>query len=238
MLKQSPELFKPLEPRSVADEVTTRLREAILAGAYGPSEQLVERHIATQLGVSTIAVREAFARLVEEGLIVRLPRRGAFVAEFSAETLIDLTRVRIALEELAAELAVANWSDDADRSLRAIVQEMRGAASAGDSARLVELDAAFHEAFWHVAASETLLSLATRIRGRMVRVLREAMASLDRETLAEVWVVHEEWLDAVATRDVEKAKAAVRLHITRSCDMLVERLTELEGRAREGEVGR
>ena len=68
---------------SVAGRVADQLRDLIRDGAYAPGARLVERSIARELGTSHIPVREALARLAEEGLVVRLPRRGARVAELS-----------------------------------------------------------------------------------------------------------------------------------------------------------
>src|ERR687886_2420989 len=87
--------------RSVRELVADHVRKEITGGTYAPGAHLVEREIAEALGVSSIPVREAFSRLVEEGLVVRMPRRGAFVAPLTVDAVRDLTRVRIALEQLA-----------------------------------------------------------------------------------------------------------------------------------------
>jgi DNA-binding GntR family transcriptional regulator len=104
--------------------VAAALREGIEARVYPPGMHLVERVIATSMGVSSIAVREAFSRLSNEGIIIQKPRRGAFVASFSVDALRDLTRVRIALERLVVERAIANWSDDCTVTMQAIVDDL------------------------------------------------------------------------------------------------------------------
>ena len=50
------------------------VREAIRSGRYLPGDRIVEREISEELGISSIAVRDAFARLTLEGWIERLPR--------------------------------------------------------------------------------------------------------------------------------------------------------------------
>ena len=75
-----------------------QLRDLIRDGAYAPGERLVERSIARELGTSHIPVREALARLAEEGLVVRLPRRGARVAELSPRMLEEISSVRVVLD--------------------------------------------------------------------------------------------------------------------------------------------
>ena len=74
---------EPLPDQSLADAVVDRLRAAISSGMYKPGERLVERRLAHEFGISHIPLREALARLTEEGLVVRLPRRGARVASLT-----------------------------------------------------------------------------------------------------------------------------------------------------------
>ena len=60
------------------------LRVAILDGSVPPCGQLRKTHIAADLGISRSPLREALTRLEEEGMVVKIPFRGAFVAQVSA----------------------------------------------------------------------------------------------------------------------------------------------------------
>jgi DNA-binding GntR family transcriptional regulator len=208
----------------VVDQATARLREAILAGRYGSGHRLVERALATELGISTIAVREVLARLVEDGLVERRPHRGAVVAAITPDGARDLMRVRAALEVLAAELCIANWSEQAHNQAQDLVDRMGVAASAGDALALHHLDTEFHELFCRVADSETLTSLVARLRIQVVRALRETMLSIPMDQLHGIAKLHQAWLDAVASRDAQAATAVVSAHIDGSCEALVRHL--------------
>ena len=104
-------------PVSVAGRVADQLRDLIRDGAYAPGARLVERSIARELGTSHIPVREALARLAEEGLVVRLPRRGARVAELSPRMLEEISSVRVVLEQFVC--AARARALDARRARRA-----------------------------------------------------------------------------------------------------------------------
>ena len=96
----------PLSDSGVAAEATEHLREAIRTGRFGPGDRIVERPVAEELGISAIAVRDAFARLVHEGWIERLPRRGVRVRRLVPEEvdLASLARhVVVTFEDEAAE---------------------------------------------------------------------------------------------------------------------------------------
>src|SRR5262245_50436289 len=71
---------RPIEPRSVVEQVMTELRRSILSGALAPGRELSLRELAEMLQVSIIPVREALRSLESEGLVVTRPGRSARVA--------------------------------------------------------------------------------------------------------------------------------------------------------------
>ncbi len=70
-----------------------------------------EAHIAADLGISRSPLREALTRLEEEGLVVKIPFRGAFVVEVSARDVAEIASVRLRVEPLAGELSMATLRD-------------------------------------------------------------------------------------------------------------------------------
>src|SRR3954466_15561268 len=88
-----------------------RLKRLILEGALAPGEALVERTLAERLKVSRTPVREAIFRLEREGLIEAVDGKGAFVASFTIEDLIEVYQIREGLEPLAARLACPHITD-------------------------------------------------------------------------------------------------------------------------------
>jgi DNA-binding GntR family transcriptional regulator len=209
------------------------MRDAITNGAYSPGQHLVERRVAAQLRVSTIAVREAFALLAEEGLVKRIPRRGTFVAPMPQHTLEDITRVRIALEYLVVELAIENWTPKAREQVQEIVDAMAVTLRAGDLEALLDLDTRFHEYFWRTAGSETLLELAANLRGRITRFLREANMSLRRDERRVFLEAHQAWLAAVDSGDLDRARAEVRRQVMIAFERIS---TRVLGPTAEGEL--
>ena len=169
----------------LVNDVASSLRDAINRGHYPAGHHLVERAIASEYGASSIVVREVFARLEDEGLVNRVPRRGAFVMSMSADDVRDLTRVRVVLEELAVELSLAHWSRANERNLSSIVNRMYIAARRGDTEDFSHLDEQFHEAFLRLSGSPTIQELASKLRGRITHFLRQADAGRDTVQMKE-----------------------------------------------------
>jgi GntR family transcriptional regulator, rspAB operon transcriptional repressor len=81
------------------------LRGAILDCTFAPGMALSEQSVSEQLEISRAPVREAFRRLVMEGLLESAPQRGTFVARLHRGRIADAVFVREAIECRAAELA-------------------------------------------------------------------------------------------------------------------------------------
>ena len=98
---------------SLKEQTYEALRQAITSmNLYEPSKapKLDERHLAESLGVSRTPVREALARLEQEGLVQTIPRRGVFVVRKTKAEIIEIVTAWAALESMAARLATATAS--------------------------------------------------------------------------------------------------------------------------------
>jgi DNA-binding GntR family transcriptional regulator len=212
--------LQPLNDRSLADRVAEQLREAIQMGAYAPGFRLVERRIAAELGVSHIPVREALARLAEEGLVTREPRRGSRVASIDTRQLEELSGLRVVLERYVVERAQAHWTPEIETALRKIVAQMEQAAARGDTRRLFDLDVKFHEGLWATADHPLLQEIVAQLRGRISGFLRAANAALDPASLEAHAATHGELLDTIATGTAAEAQDAMARHITEATDRI------------------
>jgi DNA-binding GntR family transcriptional regulator len=163
------QLFRPLKPKTLKDEVVTTLRKAIVDGDLQPGQHLKEVDIAKQLSVSRSPVREAFRQLEQEGLIVSIPNQGSFVQRFDAQDIREIFSLRAALEGLACDIIIKHdllkASDYAQ--LERLLKEQKKAIKARDYERLAELDIAFHEFICQKAGSERLEKMWQSLRGQM-----------------------------------------------------------------------
>ena len=198
---------------SLSDRVADRIRAAIQDGVYRPGTKLVERTIASQLGVSHIPVREALARLADEGLVQRIPRRGAWVAELTPAVLSEITSLRILLEGFVVRRAQERLTPEAEERLRTIAGRMLDAADAGGVDALVALDQEFHGLLWELSDHSLLNELAAQVRGRVAAFLRAATRSLPADELRAHAKSHVDLIDAIAGGSPELAEAEMARHI-------------------------
>ncbi|HYX84123.1 MAG TPA: GntR family transcriptional regulator [Gaiellales bacterium] len=213
-------VLQPLPDQSLADAVADHLREAINGGVYGPGERLVERTLSAQLGVSHIPVREALTRLEEEGLVVRLPRRGARVARLSPESLAEISSLRVLLEGFVVRRVLERWTPAVERELQRLVDRMIAAARRGDVSTVLQLDQRFHQRLWRQADHSILLEVSAHMRGRINRFLRAATQALAPADLVAHAESHQKLLEVIAAGDADAAADAMRNHIEIAADRI------------------
>jgi DNA-binding GntR family transcriptional regulator len=149
---------------SVADRVADELRLQLAEGILLPGARLTESTIAEDLGVSRNTVREAFAELASERLVVRHPNRGVFVASLGAGDIHDVYTVRRVLELSAIR---GGGSPETVAAVRAAVEEGKLAAAANDDEGLGNANQHFHGAIVALAGSRRLNTIMSQVLAEM-----------------------------------------------------------------------
>jgi len=152
--------------------VAAQLRSRIAAGQLKPGSKLAEEALREALGVSRNTLREAFAALHAEHIVTRIPNRGVFVAQPTADDIREIYRVRRFLEPSAVL-----WSGDAPmEALAGIIKAARAAAAEGDIPGMAGANQDFHRAIVNHAGSERLNNLMDQVLAEM-RLVFHSMAA-------------------------------------------------------------
>lgn len=192
-----------------------RLKRLILEGALAPGEALIERTLAERLSVSRTPVREAIFRLEREGLVEAVDGKGAFVASYTIEDLIEIYQIREGLEPLAARLSCAHLGD---ADLEYHEQQLK---SYRDDPRLrqqnpgkwLQLGWEFHRMFIQASKNARLIDVIERMQNQIELFRGLGRTVIPREDMQTAVEEHWEILTALRTRDPERAELAVRSHL-------------------------
>lgn len=198
-------------PETLRDHVASLLRQAIISGEYPPDTMINQANVAKKLRISRSPLREALGQLQHEGLITVIPYRGAYVSRLTEADIDELYSLRVALETFGVRRAAERVSQADVDGLRTIIDHMRAAGEAGDSARLTELDLGFHRTLIRLADHNLLLATWRHLEGRVQRCL--ALYHLVMDDLIPLVDTHPGLLAAVAARDAEHAADVLRGHI-------------------------
>ena len=141
-----------------ADKAYIHIKEKLIARALRPGERLIESVWASQIDVNRADVRQAFSRLVGEGLL-RAGTKGVFVREFLPEDMRELNEIRLILETSAAELAIHRATAEDIAKLEEICDHMHLMAQNGYTLGVFEADLRFHQTFIDAAHNSRLKTL-------------------------------------------------------------------------------
>ena len=117
-----------------------RLRQAILAGEMAPGQRLVEEELAGMLGVTRASLRAALFDLAADGLVERIPNRGARVRAVTLDEAVAITECRMALEGLCAAKAAERVTEPDAARLRQLGEEMQRCVADGELLRYSALN--------------------------------------------------------------------------------------------------
>jgi len=135
--------------RKTRDSLVIAIIRRITTGAIAIDEELSERHLAMQLGVSRVPIREALTLLVRDGIVAQVPRVGVRVLMPTSAEVEELFLLRLGLEPLGVERLASN--------AHASLGRVESFLTAADEARREEQGAAFleMEAQFHISMAET-----------------------------------------------------------------------------------
>ncbi|MCD0449482.1 GntR family transcriptional regulator [Actinocorallia sp. API 0066] len=187
-----------------------RLRADVLAGGFPAGTPLMETVLAARYGVSRTPVREALARLAQDGLLKRAPR-GYEIASGTPSDVLEIYEARIALEGQAAASAAERRTDLDLVRLRHLHDE------AADPATAREANSRWHRALWQAAHNATIEALLTRLTAQLR--IYDRTPHETPEDLALTREEHTALLTAIADRDPAAARAASDSHLGRSRDL-------------------
>ena len=210
---------------TVADDAYRRLRTLILQGVLLPGKKLKFEALQQEMGLSASSLREAFTRLVSDGLVASAQRRGFSVAPVSIEELKDITRLRNILEPLALRDAIEHGDDAWEAQILATYHRFSKIdATQGDAPGIVDAQwsqwhRAFHEALVAACPSRKTMQFRAILfeQSERYRALSAARRKQPRKKSDE----HRQLMEAVLERDADKASDLMVRHINMTSDFLV-----------------
>ena len=204
--------IKRIKIVSAVEAAAQAIRDAIIEGELNPGERLVERHICASLGLGYPTLRQALMELEHQGLIRKIPRRGSYVSEYTADDYKKMSQVRIVLEALALERAAPKLTTEVESELRITVTQMEAAAEDGDAAAFTDWDVAFHSKAWSLAGNKYLVDALERVTFQLF-VFATSERRMSRESLQDSARSHKAILEVLCSRD---PVAARRVFVSRA----------------------
>ncbi len=198
---------------SLKDKIYDSLKNAITSmNIYADDAELRldERKLSEKLEISRTPVREALARLEQEGLVHIVPRRGVYIVRKSKAQILEMVTVWAALESMAARLIVDNATDEEIGSLRNMFSTFEGDQLQAHIDEYSETNIEFHQAILSMAQCDLIRKMADNLFIHMRSIRARTIAEEDRVNRSIIDHMH--IIEALENRDADLAARLVREH--------------------------
>lgn len=200
----------PVGRETVQDRAYRQLRDTLIRGGFDAGEAFVVGDVAQRLGISSMPVREALARLVSERALETMPNRRVRVPLLTLERARDIARARTLIEgELAMRAVPRLGPGDLDR-LAALTRDYETATDARD---IAHLNHAFHFHIYDRADSSVLLPFVESLWMQAGPFVRAAARHHSPLTDAAATLHHRGILDAIGRGDADAVAAELKADI-------------------------
>jgi DNA-binding GntR family transcriptional regulator len=213
---------------SLLDIVYSQIKDDILKGKYKPGERLIISKISQDLGVSHTPINEALNRLMMEGYVDFIPRKGMKVREIDTDEIIETYEIRKMCELFYAEKMIERAKEE-----KSFVQEIKVFAHAmanigfqgvvGEKSNIFfENESNFHLTLMSSCNNNKLFNIYTNLKANSMffyKIIFDDMLYTEeryKETLNE----HMDIVNALEKHDIKMLQDALRAHTQNSIDFI------------------
>jgi DNA-binding GntR family transcriptional regulator len=205
--------------RTLPERIFDVLRTRIVTGELPTDMPVRQEALAADLGVSKIPVREALARLEQEGLLISQPNRGFFVKPMAADQIDEIYALRLSIEPRAAA-GVAERSDEPGRT--AVIKAHQNLERTADLIDVANRHREFHTALVRPGGRSLTVQLVERLAVLSERYIIAHLRSAENEARARR--EHRALVDAWLARDGAQVESLLAAHIRATLDNLEQQL--------------
>src|ERR1700681_365332 len=209
---------------TLSERAANLVERDIIAGLLAPGARLGIVDLVQRYEIGATPLRQGLSRLVSRGLIVGIGQRGFRVADVSREDLLDITRMRTAIEIEALRLAIAQGDDAWEAGILSALHQMRRHIQrTGDEFRegapdFDRLHKGFHTALLAACGSKRLLTAHSDLYDQAYRYRRVMMRGFDSGN--KFVAAHQSLADRVLARDVDGAQQMLASHLHSTLDFV------------------
>ncbi|GAA1424177.1 GntR family transcriptional regulator [Streptomyces thermospinosisporus] len=196
------ETIRPVRRTLLRDRAYESIRDAIVAGELEPGAVVRDAELAERLGLSRAPVREAFSRLVDEGLLESKPQSYTRVTPLVAADVRDAAAVVGAMHELVTRVAVPRLAADGITAMRAANERFAAAVESGDVHGAVRADDELHDVLVRVSGNRAAAATIARYTPLIRRLERRRFGEGGSCRSAGL---HERLIEACADGDTDRA---------------------------------
>ncbi|MBB6284132.1 GntR family transcriptional regulator [Geobacillus subterraneus] len=193
---------------ALSNLIAEHIAEQIMTGELKPGQKLIENDYAVEYGTSRAPVREAFYLLTIEGLVERIPRKGAIVKGYTEEEIYDLLEIRILLESLAMKRIIKHGIDlEMMEEMERILRDMHHVR---EVKKYTELNYSFHMCLIKMSKSNIIHNMYSRLANPLLRI--QSLSFANEGNIEKSLAEHTMLVNLLKKGDVHEAAEILMKH--------------------------
>jgi DNA-binding GntR family transcriptional regulator len=209
-----------MQNKSLRQKAYEKIKKAIVTLRFEMGKSLNERELSSELKLGRTPIREALQQLANEGLVVIVPRKGAYVSTVSLADFQKMLDTRFMVETYCARRAAGKVSNGDLQRLRELLKGIEPLVAGRDIDGLLTVDRQVHMAIVSCLGNEYIEQIANQLYDRVARLWHLSFKNMDASDLRDRLASHHQILDALDGGDADASEEAVKRHI----DRFVERI--------------
>jgi GntR family transcriptional repressor for pyruvate dehydrogenase complex len=228
-------IFIPIKPKKISEEIVNQLKDVIFEGKLMPGEKLPsERELAKSLNVSRVSLREALNVLQGMGLVEIQQGNRTFVrpittrsihdplvsfSKASPTNILSLMEIRKYLELGSASLAAERATNEEIQQLEKILKEMEEDLKRNRLGSKSDFD--FHSAIARATHNEAYIHIMQTIYDLLQEPLRIAYGDIFRkkDKRRKLLLQHQSMFKAIRDHDPERVSRETLIHLCFALEM-------------------
>ncbi len=207
----SPAAQRHTTPQSLRDIAYDAIKYRIITCAFKPGEYVNEARVSTVLGLGRTPVHQAIDRLMLEGMVQVIPRKGVIVKPVSLDEVMQIIEARFIVEPQGVRLTAERADENDIAGLADILARAEQWTAVRNVEQMMSLDREFHQVLVRAARNDVFADILNKLHERSLRFWFISLTDIGHH--GAVQQEHQAILQAIRDRDIDAAEQAMRRHI-------------------------
>jgi DNA-binding GntR family transcriptional regulator len=201
----------PRDAQSLKERAYQILKEKIITCSFRPGEYINEAFVSDFLKIGRTPVHQAIDRLMQDGLLEVIPRKGVIVRPISLDEIMHIVESRLVNETFCARLAAERAAPQDLAAIERILVAAARSLPAHDVERMMGFDRDFHLSLGRASKNPVLAEILGKLHDRSLRFWFISLNAPGHHRAVQQ--EHDKILAALKARDADLAEDAMREHI-------------------------
>jgi DNA-binding GntR family transcriptional regulator len=207
----SPTARRHTTPQSLRDLAYEAIKFRIITCAFKPGEYINEAQVCSVLGLGRTPVHQALDRLMLEGMVQFIPRKGVIVKPVSLDEVMQIIEARFIVEPQGVRLAAARADENDIAGLADILNRAQQWTAVRNVQQMMLLDREFHQVLVRATRNDVFADILNKLHERSLRFWFISLTDIGHHGVVQE--EHQAILQAIRDRDLDAAEQAMRRHI-------------------------